>query len=121
VWATSWQNYVDHDWPGAWECVIFRREGGAILASDLIREAVACTRWKWGDPPVNGYITFIDPNKTKHKRDPGRCFLRAGFIAIWQRIKDRRLLLQMPREIALAIPPAAPLGSTMEMFGEVSS
>jgi hypothetical protein len=24
-------------------------------------------------------VTFIDPEKVKHKRDYGRCYLRAGF------------------------------------------
>ncbi len=24
-------------------------------------------------------ITFVDATKVRHKRDPGRCFLRAGF------------------------------------------
>ena len=26
-------------------------------------------------------ITFVDTTKTRKKRDPGRCFLRAGFKA----------------------------------------
>ena len=41
-------------------------------------EAVAATRFYW-DVPVEGVITFVDPEKTRHKRDPGRCFRRAGF------------------------------------------
>jgi hypothetical protein len=25
-------------------------------------------------------VTFVDRTKTRTKRDPGRCFLRAGFV-----------------------------------------
>src|ERR1700691_3698145 len=55
LWITSWPfaEYVKHDWPGAWICSAFRREGGA-LASLLIMEAVAATRWHFGKPPSNG-------------------------------------------------------------------
>jgi hypothetical protein len=78
-WVTSWQDpqYVDHGWPGAWVCTLFRNEGSA-LSSDLVRAAVAATRWTWATP-AEGMVTFIDPAKVRHKRDPGRCFLRAGF------------------------------------------
>jgi hypothetical protein len=24
-------------------------------------------------------ITFVDASKTRHKRDPGRCYIKAGF------------------------------------------
>lgn len=80
LWITSWPfgEYVRHRWPGAWVCSAFRREGGA-LASDLIVAAVAATRWKWPTPPL-GMVTFVDASKVKRKRDPGRCFIRAGFL-----------------------------------------
>jgi hypothetical protein len=29
-----------------------------------------------------GMITFVDASKTKRKRDPGRCFIRAGFTPV---------------------------------------
>ena len=79
-WVTSWPfaEYVRHAWPGAWVCSAFRREGGP-LASDLIRSAVATTRWQWPDTPDLGMITFVNAEKVTHKRDPGRCYLRAGF------------------------------------------
>jgi hypothetical protein len=78
--VTSWPfaEYVKHRWPGAWVNSCFRRESGP-LASELIRDAVAVTRWFYGDPPALGMVTFIDREKVKHKRDFGRCYLRAGF------------------------------------------
>jgi hypothetical protein len=84
LWVTSWPfpEYVKHAWPGAWVCSAFRNQlrdvaGVAFhLSSELIVEALAATRSYW-EPPPQGIITFIDPAKTK--RDPGRCFLKAGF------------------------------------------
>jgi hypothetical protein len=78
--VTSWPfaAYVRHAWPGAWVNSLFRNEG-AGLASELIREAVAATRSIWPDVPPLGLITFVDSGKVKRKRDPGRCYLRAGF------------------------------------------
>src|SRR5205809_831618 len=53
VWVTSWPyaRYVKHRWAGAWVNSLFRRESGP-LASELIREAVAATRWFWAPPPL---------------------------------------------------------------------
>jgi hypothetical protein len=80
LWVSLWQleEYVKHAWPGAWVCSFFRNES-PILSSKLIREAVAVTRSVWGDPPELGMVTFVDTVKTRRKRDPGRCFRRAGF------------------------------------------
>jgi len=82
LWVTSWPfaEYVRHAWPGAWVCSLFRNEG-PVLSSDLIREAVAVTCWRYGDPPALGIVTFVNAAKTRRKRDPGRCYLRAG----WER------------------------------------
>ena len=80
-WVTSWPfgEYVKHRWPGAWICSAFRNERPDLyLSSDLIRQALAATCWKWPIPEL-GMVTFVDRAKTRHKRDPGRCYLRAGF------------------------------------------
>lgn len=80
VWTTSWPfaEYVKHDWPGAWVNSIFRNEG-AGLSSELIREAVAATRDCWPTVPELGMVSFVDASKTRKKRDPGRCYRKAGF------------------------------------------
>jgi hypothetical protein len=82
LWVTSWPKaeFVKHAWAGAMVCSMFRREPDCQhLASDLIRTACAATRAHWPDLPDLGLITFVDPYKTRRKRDPGRCFRRAGF------------------------------------------
>lgn len=79
-WVTSWPfaEYVKHAWAGAWVCSAFRNEG-AGLSSDLIRQAVAATRAKWSEVPELGMITFVDKGKIKAKRNPGYCYIKAGF------------------------------------------
>lgn len=49
------------------------------MSSELIREAVAATRWRWPTIPPLGMVSFIDTTKVKRKRDPGRCYLKAGW------------------------------------------
>ena len=85
LWVSSWPfaEYVRHAWAGAWVCSLFRNEG-AGLSSELIRQAVAATRAMWGDLPPTGMITFVDRDKTRHKRDPGRCYRKAA----WRYVGD---------------------------------
>lgn len=85
-WVTSWPfaQYVKHDWAGAWVCSAFRNEGAGV-ASDMIREAVACTIAHFGNPPPLGMITFIDQRKVKPTMVHGvptwgRTYELAGFI-----------------------------------------
>ena len=86
LWVTSYPfaEYVRHAWAGAWVCSCFRREGGDMKASEMIRQAVAATRHKYGDPPELGMITFIDrrhvkPVKVRGKNQWGRTWMLAGF------------------------------------------
>lgn len=66
-------------------CFIFRNDGGP-LSSLIIREAVAYTGIKWGPA---AFITYVAIDKVKHKRDPGRCFIKAGFKKIWISVKTK--------------------------------
>jgi hypothetical protein len=78
-WVTSWPfaEYVKHAWAGRFVCSAFRNESD-VLSSDLVRDALACTRWKWPEATC-GMVTFVDTRKTRRKRDPGRCYRKAGF------------------------------------------
>lgn len=79
-WITSWPfaRYVKHKFAGAWVCSAFRNEG-AGLSSELIREAVAATVAYYGPSPGMGMVSFVDTRKVRAKRDPGYCYLKAGF------------------------------------------
>ncbi len=99
LWVTSWPfpAYVRHAWPGAWINSCFRREIGP-LASDLIAAAVAMTRAKW-EPPALGIVSFVDAAKTKHKRDPGRCYRKAGWNHVGFTKSGLWAFQQLPHEM----------------------
>ena len=61
-------------------CSAFRNEApDKYLSSDLVTQAVAATMSVW-TPPELGMVTFVNRDKTRRKRDPGRCFRKAGFL-----------------------------------------
>jgi hypothetical protein len=106
LWVTSWPlaEYVKHEWAGAWVCSLFRNDG-PVLSSALIGEAVAVTRYHFGEPPPLGMVTFVDASKVRHKRDQGRCYRRAGFTP-WGRTKGGLLALGLlPGDMPEATPP----------------
>lgn len=114
-WITSWQEYVQHAWAGAWVCSAFRNEG-AGLSSELITEAVQATLWKWPTPPEpHGFVTFVDGAKVKHKRDPGRCFKKAGWTLLKERTKQRGLFVYQLKPCDMP-PPAAPIDAQGTLF-----
>ena len=99
-WITSapFAEYVKHAWPGAWVCSAFRSEG-AGKASELIREAVAATRFYYGDPPALGMITFINREKVRPTMVRGLAtwgwtYRKAGFEEVGE-TKGGLLALQM--------------------------
>ena len=112
VWVTSWPfpEYVRHAWPGAWVNSLFRKECDG-LASDYIRAAIAATRAIWPVPPELGMVTFVDAGKVRHKRDPGRSYLRAGFKAVGM-TKGGLLAFQLlPGDMPEAAPPLGMQGA----------
>ncbi len=115
MWITSWPfaEYTKHAWAGAWVCSAFRNERPDLyLSSALILDAVAATRSVW-TPPDLGMITFVDRSKTRRKRDPGRCYRKAGFRVAGE-TKGGLLTLQLlPAEMPDAAPP---VGEQLEMI-----
>jgi hypothetical protein len=103
LWISSWPfaEYVKHEWAGAWVCSCFRNESDR-LSSELIREAVAITRWFWPAVPSLGMVTFVDPTKVKRKRDWGRCYRKAGWRPCGY-TKGGLVALQLPQA---EMPPA---------------
>lgn len=137
-WVTSWPfaEHVKHRWAGAWVCSAFRIEDGRPFeASELVRQAVAATVWKWPvSPSVAAWqirrrhdrsdverirvamVTMVDARKVIGKRDPGRCFRRAGFVEIGRTKDEGLVVLGLPME-ALP-PPAMPIGGQVGLFAE---
>lgn len=82
-----------------WRVSIFRNTSPA-RSSELVAEGTARTFEYWerhyGARPRVPLRTEVDPSKTRRKRDPGRCFLKAG----WRRIEVKRglVILEAPGE-----------------------
>jgi hypothetical protein len=118
LWVTSWPQpaYVRHRWPGAWVNSLFRRESGP-QASTLILEALAATRWFYGEPPERGMVTFVDPRKVPpvYRRGEaiyGYCYLKAGFerdgfteggLWAWRMAPERMPESSAPRGVTLSL------------------
>tara|TARA_Y100000310_G_C20366338_1_gene661372 strand:+ start:291 stop:716 length:426 start_codon:yes stop_codon:yes gene_type:complete len=58
-------------------CALFRNEG-ALLSSQLIREAVVMAEREWGNP-IHGYDTYVWADKVL-STNPGYCYQKAGWV-----------------------------------------
>jgi hypothetical protein len=73
---------------------------------------VAATRWKYHETPALGMITFVDAGKVRKKRDPGRCYLRAGFKNVGHTQGGLVALQLLPEDMP---PPCAPLHAQLDL------
>lgn len=111
VWVTSWPiaEYTQHAWAGAWVNSLFRNESNRV-ASELIRAAVAATRWHYGEPPAIGMVTFIDASKVNPIKRRGQLlwgysYLKAGFRQVGE-TKGGLLTFQiLPPDMPEPSPP----------------
>jgi len=72
-----WRKFISDTGERGVNCAVFRNEGSVSgRSSTLITEAnmIAWKRW-----PGERLYTYVDATRVRHKRDPGRCFLRAGY------------------------------------------
>ena len=125
LWVTSWQAYIDHEWKDTWECSTFRNEG-SLPSSLLITQAIAATRYEYGDPPAGGMITMVAPGSVPGflVRRPGTvpemrwgyCYWQAGFeFAGWT--KSGKYVLRLPPE-RFPLPEPA-WGAQMPLLGQI--
>ena len=78
-----------------WRCSVFRRDPSSEgpRASDLVRAATELTYARWFRASWRARLgtiavplqTEINASRVRHKRDPGRCFLRAGWVEIGEK------------------------------------
>lgn len=114
LWVTRHPKYAQHAWVGAWINTLFRNENPHNLSSELILEAVAATRFVLGDPPELGMVTFVDSTKVRHKRDPGRCYIRAGFKHVgFTQVNHLHVFQLLPHQMPV---PVSPIGYTGKLF-----
>jgi hypothetical protein len=83
-----WRKFISGDGQTGINCAVFRNESPR-LSSDLIREcdSIADDRW-----PGERHYTYVNPRAIRRKRDPGRCFIKAGW-ALCGITKHNKLLI----------------------------
>ena len=93
--------YVRHAWAGAWVNQFFHNES-PVLASVLIRQAIAATRSVLGSPPALGIVTMIDPQNVRQPgagERIGQSYVRAGFRLVGE-------TKSMPKKLVFQLLPA---------------
>lgn len=105
LWVSHWgyPQYVQHQFKEAWLCSLFRNESNQ-LSSELILQAIAATVYVWGEPPRLGMVTFVNSNRIRRKRDPGRCFRKAGFSECGRTKGNLIVLCLSPHQIPIPQP-----------------
>ena len=78
LWVTKWPlAEAPYDGLNAYRCSYFRNEG-AGLSSELIVAAMELTCERWGEPPADGWVTWVNRSKVASV-NPGYCFKQAGW------------------------------------------
>lgn len=70
-----WRKFKDDSGQQGVNCAVFRNESDRI-ASELILEAEKCARTRW---PNDRLYTYVNPKRIQRTRQPGRCFIKAGW------------------------------------------
>ena len=87
-----WRKFISDAGETGVNCAVFRNEGSSEgISSDLIR---AAKEWAWRRWPGERLYTYVDAAKVRHKRDPGRCFRKAGFRLCDYRTRDGKLVYE---------------------------
>ncbi|MGB8343992.1 MAG: hypothetical protein WCD86_03855 [Ktedonobacteraceae bacterium] len=117
LWVSSWQRpaYAPTGL-NVWVCTLFRNEpASGYLSSALIMQAVAATRFIWGDPPNRGMITFVDATKIRSPH-PGYCFKRAGWLHAGYTRGGLHILHLCPETMPPPCPPRGGVQLPLPLF-----
>lgn len=85
-----WRKFISGDGQQGVNCAVFRNESEQ-QASTLILEAERCAWRRW---PGERLYTYVNPRKVAHKRQPGRCFLKAGWCYFGETKWNHLLILE---------------------------
>ena len=97
----GWRKFIDDciDWRSGERqqgvnCAVFRNES-RVLSSECIREADAVADCLWAD---RRHYTYVDPKKVR-SRNPGYCFLMAGWVRVPGFTKGGLIVLERIAEV----------------------
>jgi hypothetical protein len=85
----AWRKFIDDSGEQGVNCAAFRNES-RHLSSELIRRADAIADFLW---PCERHYTYVDEAKIR-SRNPGYCFLRAGWKRLERRTKSGLRILE---------------------------
>lgn len=89
-----WRKFVDDSGQAGVNCAVFRNES-PYLSSSLILEAEAFAWERW--PKESRLYTYVDRKKTRPKRDPGYCFIMAGWKPCGTTKRRKLVILEKTR------------------------
>ena len=89
-----WRKFRDDSGQTGINCAVFRNESN-FLSSVLILEAEAFAWNRW--PKETRLYTYVNARKVRHKRDPGRCFRKAGWSVVGTTKCNRLVILAKER------------------------
>lgn len=95
-----WRNYIDDTIPPqeGIECAVFRNEAPRrYTSSELVRQADAIADFCW---PRQRHYTKVDPKAVRSK-NPGYCFLVAGWRRCGMTKNGKLILERVPLEMAV--------------------
>ncbi|MGE0178965.1 MAG: DNA methyltransferase [Sphingomonas sp.] len=110
----GWRKFIDDSGQRGVNCAFFRNESD-IQSSELIQHAMAAAWDRW---PGQRLYTFVDAEKTEHRRGkdsaPGKCFIEAG----WRRCGETKGGLIVLEALAgTSIPEVARRPGLVSVYG----
>lgn len=87
-----WRKFKDDSGQTGINCAVFRNEG-CVKSSELVRQADAIADFVW---PGERHYTYVNAKKIRSK-NPGFCFLRAGWKKVGMTKNGLYILEKTPR------------------------
>lgn len=88
----AWRQFIDDSGQQGVNCAFFRNET-QITSSELVRQADAVADFCW---PGKRHYTYVDPKEVR-SRNPGYCFIVAGWRRCGVSPKGLLILERMPQ------------------------
>jgi hypothetical protein len=85
-----WRKFISDNGQRGVNCAVFRNESSS-RASDLVKEAMAAAWERW---PGERLYTYVNRAKIRPTRQPGRCFIKAGWRQCGITARNKLVILE---------------------------